>query len=507
MPRKGCVPARSFARGLLLAAGLAAVAVPLAVRGWSLAIEQSSVEVVLPDIRSGAWEITGNRANIRPTVSAGGESASFDFAPSSLILTDRLAFAKSGQSLTLRNLRTDLSQTKVQLDYGATGPWSERVAINGELRMDAERIDHPRLLSQAWHFEGSVSGRLAALRIDGTLTSAAGLAAELDVQLHPGGAVSINAETALEGPEDVRALAATFTDWPALLTFESGTAQLSVDACMSPEDGLEVTGRAELESVTGIVNRTAVSGLSGEVRGALEQDKLSADFRDMTIAGINPGIPISDVRFSGDYTASTSSPLEGTLDIQQARAAFLDGRLRIPPGTYALANGSVQVPVELQEVSLGRLMEVYPAEGLSGSGRLQGLIPLDITGSGEVRVRGGRVSAVDPGGQLQLPADRLQAMLGGNQAMNLVVQALQNFHYSVLNSTIDYDEQGKLTLGLRLEGRNQELRGGQPVVLNVNLEEDIPALLTSLQLSGRVNEAVTRRVREMLQESGKETSP
>jgi hypothetical protein len=98
-------------------------------------------------------------------------------------------------------------------------------------------------------------------------------------------------------------------------------------------------------------------------------------------------------------------------------------------------------------------------------------------------------------------------MLGGNQAMNLVVQALQNFHYSVLNSTIDYDEQGKLTLGLRLEGRNPELRGGQPVVLNVNLEEDIPALLTSLQLSGRVNEAVTRRVREMLQESGKETSP
>ena len=52
-----------------------------------------------------------------------------------------------------------------------------------------------------------------------------------------------------------------------------------------------------------------------------------------------------------------------------------------------------------------------------------------------------------------------------------------------------------------------ELRGGQPVVLNVNLEEDIPALLTSLQLSGRVNEAVTRRVRELLQESGEETAP
>jgi hypothetical protein len=98
-------------------------------------------------------------------------------------------------------------------------------------------------------------------------------------------------------------------------------------------------------------------------------------------------------------------------------------------------------------------------------------------------------------------------MLGRSQAMELVVQALQNFHYSVLDSTIDYDSKGRLVLGLKLEGQNPEVRGGQPVVLNINLEEDIPALLTSLQLSGRVNEAVTERVRERLQQSGQEAQP
>ena len=64
-----------------------------------------------------------------------------------------------------------------------------------------------------------------------------------------------------------------------------------------------------------------------------------------------------------------------------------------------------------------------------------------------------------------------------------------------------------MALGLRLEGENPDLRGRQPVVLNINLEEDIPALLTSLQLSGRVNEAVTERVRERLQKSGQEAVP
>ncbi|MCW8868587.1 MAG: YdbH domain-containing protein, partial [Marinobacter sp.] len=177
-----------------------------------------------------------------------------------------------------------------------------------------------------------------------------------------------------------------------------------------------------------------------------------------------------------------------------------------PPARYDLGGGSGRIPVEIEDVALSRLMAVYPAEGLSGSGLLRGRVPLGISGDG-VQVSAGSISAIDPGGRLQLPADKLQAMLGGNQAMDIVVQALQNFHYSVLNSTIDYDEQGKLSLGLRLEGKNPDLRGGQPVVLNVNLEEDIPALLTSLQLSGRVNEAVTRRVRKLLQESGEEKAP
>jgi hypothetical protein len=149
---------------------------------------------------------------------------------------------------------------------------------------------------------------------------------------------------------------------------------------------------------------------------------------------------------------------------------------------------------------------VYPAEGFEGTGRLSGRIPLRITGA-TVEVEQGKMSAVSPGGRLRLPAERLQAMLGRSQAMELVVQALQNFHYSVLDSTIDYDSKGRLVLGLRLEGQNPEVRGGQPVVLNINLEEDIPALLTSLQLSGRVNEAVTERVRERLQQSGQEAQP
>jgi len=506
LPGKGSAQPERIGRGLIWAGGLALVAWPLAVAGWSFAIEQGSMGMALPDIRSGGWEVTGSQADIRPSVTANSDSATIEFAPSSLIVTDYLAYTGAEQPLKLSTLRTDLSNSTLTFDYGASGSWAERIAIDGDIAVAATRVEHPILVPQAWNFEGRAAGRLADLRVQGTLVSASGFTADLDIQLDPDGGVSVAIESVIDGKQGVRALADTLTVWPDLLTVESGNARLTMEVSTGRGGELEASGSAKLQDVSGVFNRTAVSGLTGRVRGSLENSQITASFRDMTVGEINPGIPVSSVRFSGDYNAPVTELLAGSLEVQQARARFLEGALRIPPAVYRLESGSGRIPVDVEDISLGRLMEVYPAEGLSGSGLLRGRIPLGISSDG-VQVSQGSVSAIDPGGRLQLPADKLQAMLGGNQAMDVVVQALQNFHYSVLNSTIDYDEQGKLTLGLRLEGKNPELRGGQPVVLNVNLEEDIPALLTSLQLSGRVNEAVTKRVRELLQESGEETAP
>lgn len=485
---------------------------PVAAIGWSLEVEQGRIGMALPDIHAGGWEVTGSKADVLPSITASGESAVIDFTPTSMVVTDRLAYTGSGQTLVLEDLRTNLSNVTLTLDYAAPGGWPERISVNGDVRIEASRVEHPQLIPQSWTFQGSVEGRLADLRVDGTLVSSAGLEAELVVRLHPGGAVSVSVSSLLEGQEDVRALAGTFSGWPELLTMDSGTARVSAELSLGPEGKLEASGSADLEKVTGVYNRTAFSGVTGGLLASLAGDRLTVRLRDLTAEQLNPGIPVNAIRFTGDYTAPVAKLLQGRLEVQQARARFLEGTLRIPPGVYDLGGDPGQIPVELQSVSLGRLMEVYPAEGLEGSGLLSGRIPISF-GPGGVQVAQGQISAQSPGGRLQLPAEKLQAMMGDNQAMDVVVKALQNFHYSVLSSTLDYDETGKLTLDLRLEGKNPELREGQPVVLNINLEEDIPALLTSLQLSGRVNEAVTERVRTLLQgrgreqESGKEAVP
>ncbi len=497
-------PSRTIRRVLLV--GSIVLAWPAVATGWSLVVEQGKIGMALPDINTGGWEVTGSKADVMSSVTASGESAVIRFNPTSTVFTERLAYTDSEQPLLLQNLRTNLSNVTLTLDYGASGTWAERIAIEGEVQIEASRIEHPLLVPQAWVFQGRVQGRLADLRVRGSLVSAAGLEAGLDVQLNPDGAVAVSVNSTIEGQAGIRTLAETFTGWPELLTVDSGSAGVSAEVRLGPDGELEASGSSNLENVTGVFNRTAFSGLSGRVLVSLEDDRLIAGFRDLTVEQVNPGIPVNSIRFTGDYTGPIANMLEGQLEVQQARAQFLEGALRIPPGVYDLEGSSGGIPVEVQDISLDRLMEVYPAEGLEGSGLLSGRIPIGFSSDG-VQVAQGRISAEAPGGRLRLPAEKLQAMLGGNQAMDVVVQALQNFHYSVLASTIDYDEKGKLTLDLRIEGKNPELRGGQPVVLNVNLEEDIPALLTSLQLSGRVNEAVTERVRKLLQESGKESVP
>lgn len=148
-------------------------------------------------------------------------------------------------------------------------------------------------------------------------------------------------------------------------------------------------------------------------------------------------------------------------------------------------------------------MNLYPTEGLAGEGTLEGQLPV-IIGPEGVRIEDGHIAALPPGGRLQLPADRLGGMAQSNQAMALVASAMEDFHYRVLESGIHYAEDGTLLLDLTMRGSSPGVDSDRPVVLNINLEEDIPALLTSLQLSGRVNDAVTERVRERLQQDAVE---
>ena len=176
---------------------------------------------------------------------------------------------------------------------------------------------------------------------------------------------------------------------------------------------------------------------------------------------------------------------------------MLGGQVRVNAARLDLSRPRQSVLVELEGVELGRLFEVYPAEGLSGRGTLDGRLPVSLEG-GKLVVDDGQLQAREPGGFLRYRSEKLDDLARSNAGMRQVAAALDDFQYSVLASDVAYDQDGLLVLGLQLQGHNPSLQDGRPIHLNIRLEENVPALLASLQLSGQVSDIIQKRVQERL---------
>jgi len=114
------------------------------------------------------------------------------------------------------------------------------------------------------------------------------------------------------------------------------------------------------------------------------------------------------------------------------------------------------------------------------------------------QVFGGSLQAEAPGGRLQY---QYQPVAGKKTSgMDLAFEALSDFRYQTLASTVELQPDGKVLLAVKLHGFNPKLQQGRPVHFNINVEEDLPALLTSLQLSGKISDLVRQRIQQKLQQ-------
>ena len=442
------------------------------------------------------WTIGEGRINLTVSGTASERSATLTLGEQSRVEFDDIA--APGKDSRLDGLWVNLAGVTLVGEYQLALMALERLAVEGPFEATVATIHHPQLLPQPWRFDGQLDGTLSELKIDGRLSSDAGVDADMDMNYPFEGIPALEVSMNAAGASGGRALADTFTAWPAALEVSDGRVETALSARF-PSQGFRVQGDLVFDNLDGLYDRTAWTGLDGRVNLNLDNDHVNVRTSDLVLDALNPGIALRDVRVAGLYRSPRDQIANDTLVLDQASSELLGGEVRVTPGEWQLADMPLRISLELSGIELAKLMQVYPAEGLAGSGLLQGAIPVRVGPEG-VSIDVGQVQAVAPGGTLKLPADRLKGMAQGNQAMALVVQAMENFHYSVLNSTIDYAQDGTLMLGLRLEGSSPEVRDGHPIVLNINLEEDIPALLTSLQLSGRVNEAVTEKGRNLIRE-------
>ena len=78
--------------------------------------------------------------------------------------------------------------------------------------------------------------------------------------------------------------------------------------------------------------------------------------------------------------------------------------------------------------------------------------------------------------------DDLAAKLSGTPGMDIAAKALQDYRYTFLKSSVTYEPDGRLLLGLELQGKSPKLNTSRPVHVNLNVEQNVLKLLKSLSI-------------------------
>jgi len=225
-------------------------------------------------------------------------------------------------------------------------------------------------------------------------------------------------------------------------------------------------------------------------------EQLHVNNAQLYISSVQQGFTLGPVTAEFGAQIPFDNPKQSTLNLTSHSIKGLGGSISIPNQSYSMAN-KFALPVVFEEISLGELMRQYPSNKVAIDGNVSGTIPVHWD-SNQFKVDRGYLNALAPGGHLQVDSSALVSVAGNNPSLQTLAGVLSNFYYQQLSTVIDYDKNGKLTLAVKLKGSNPEVENGRPVELNVNLEEDLPALMKGLTLSNSLNEAIRKRVQQKI---------
>lgn len=207
------------------------------------------------------------------------------------------------------------------------------------------------------------------------------------------------------------------------------------------------------------------------------------------IQTIDPGIPLDNLNIV--YQIENSRNNQPRIRLEDTRLAILDGILAIEPVTIDPLSEDTKITLTLNNIDLKHLFDSIEIEGLAGEGRLAGRIPI-LLNNRQITIDESRLMAKSPG-ILRFQSEKASQMLAdAGSEMNLVLDILQDFHYSELSLSIDKTAEHDLTATLSLLGQNPAVKEGQMIRLNINLASNLDKILKAISLGYSVSNKILK---------------
>ena len=269
----------------------------------------------------------------------------------------------------------------------------------------------------------------------------------------------------------------------------SGT--LEGSAHLSWNRAAGVTGEASLRlaDVSARSPRIRIDGLDGTVKLAGLFPPVTAGIQTLSIREMHPGVLLGNAALR--FGLEPAKPARGSrLRIERFETSFAGGKIHVDDTVLEPFAATNAIVFRLEGLDSVALFAIASLEGVTGTGRLSGAIPVEVRG-GKLAIPKGELVAKE--GVLQIRSQQVSKLLsGGGESVELLLDALEDFHYDELTVTIEKAFEGDVTVRLHLSGQNPAVMNGQPFNVNLNLSGNLDRLIASLLEVARLSDQAVR---------------
>lgn len=373
--------------------------------------------------------------------------------------------------------------------------------MNSKYNITDLHIEMPYLQQNSEQLLASMSLQAASKLTDSKLTSM--------IQLKDAGdllAVTADLE------HDLKATNGHITFTAETLSFTSGIAQPYHIVPMlrgiigTTEGDIDIQGKVEWRGEThqadiniffyDVNTNIANTPLTG-INGAIHLDKLAplstTGYQEITISNIDIGVPVQGGKLAFDLEPS------GILSVKETDWDWAGGTLRSKAFSLDMNQFEVQDLVfYVHDVQLNDLAILVLKDDVMAEGSLDGTIPI-VVKDGVLQIDNGFLEAKGKGIIRYRPKQQTTLQNMDNESVNLLLQALDNFHYEVLRITLNSKKDRHLEVLLQLLGHNPDVLGGKAFKLNLNLQGKLGEIIERGLNLYNLPDTIGERVLEQLQ--------
>lgn len=207
----------------------------------------------------------------------------------------------------------------------------------------------------------------------------------------------------------------------------------------------------------------------------------------ISIQRIDAGVPLENLLVSYHIEGTTPPRIA----IEQAQFSMLQGTVSVAPTIIDPAMARSDTLIRISNIDLESFFNLIKVDGLTGSGHLDGQIPLTLK-ENQVTITQGHLAARAPG-VLRFQSEKASQLLASTgKEMNLLLQAAQDFHYTELSMDLDKAVTHDLVAKLSLLGNNPAVKEGRAFRLNIKLETDIDKILQTINRGYNLSHEILR---------------